>query len=363
MDNLKIIFTRTLRLLIKLKPNVLKHVKYSIIILLIAFSFTAKSQYIQFSQYYATPTVLAPSFTGAVEKSRVNFNYRDQWGKIANSIFVTYAAGYDIHVQNVNSGFGVLLIKDQAGAGNLSRTEIGASYSWYTQLDRNKKIFFRPGVQFKLSQRSIDFYALTFGDQIGSDGTIAPQSIQPYPADVKKTSVDAASSILFYSPDFWAGITVDHLFRPTDAFYDPTYRVPIKYSVFGGYKFKLGGSSYGHRSASSIQDWFFVSAYYRLQSVSSQMDIGGYWSHEPFTLGIWLRGLPYLNIERTVNIDAVIFLVSYKIFNFQIGYSYDFTVSPLLSKTGGSHEISVSYKFNTRLKSKPRYGPLPCPNL
>lgn len=321
-----------------------------------------KAQYIQFSQYYATPTVLAPSFTGATEKSRINFNYRDQWARI-DGIFVTYGAGYDINVPKVHSGFGVLLLRDQAGTGNLARTEFGVLYSWYALLDKTHQIYIRPGVEFKLSQRSINFTKLIFGDQITSTGPPYPPSIQPLPADVQKTLPDAASSMMVYAPSFWVGFSVDHLFRPTDAFYDRDYRVPLKYSAFGGYKFKLGGSSYGHRSSNKIEDWFFVSAYYRLQSNLDQMDIGGYWDHEPFTLGIWMRGLPYMNIVKTVNIDAVIVVVGYRIFNFNIGYSYDMTVSPLLSKTGGSHEISITYKFNTNLKSKKRYGPMPCPNL
>lgn len=322
----------------------------------------AKAQFIQFSQYYAAPTILAPSFTGAVERSRVNLNYRDQWGKIAKSVFVTYAAGYDMHAPKISSGFGVLLVRDQAGAGNLARTEAGVSYSWYTVLNRNKNVYFRPGVSFKLTQRSIDFEKLIFPDQIDADGSVSQATLQKPPSDRTKLAVDATSSILFYGPSFWAGVTVDHLFRPGDAFYSDDYKTPLKYSVFGGYKFKIGGAKYGHRSSNSIQDWFFISAYYRLMSKSDQLDIGGYWNHDPFTLGVWLRGMPYTNVLNTPNIDAIIFLVSYKIYNFQIGYSYDFTVSPLLSKAGGSHEITISYRFDTNLKSKKRYGPVPCPN-
>lgn len=329
---------------------------------MIAITSGLNAQYIQFSQYYATPTVLAPSFAGAVQKSRVNFNYRDQWAKIGG-IFQTYSAGYDINVPKISSGFGVLLLRDQAGEGDLARTEFGVLYSWYALLDKNRKIYFRPGIEFKLSQRSLDFQNLIFGDQIGVDGIIAPTSIQPPPADSKKTYVDAASSMLVYAPNFWIGISADHLFRPVDAFYDPSYRVPVKYSAFGGYKFKLSGGKYGHRSSSSIQDYFFVSAYYRLQANSDQLDIGGYWDHEPFTIGVWVRGLPYMNIVGTANIDAVIFVVGYQIYSFNIGYSYDMTVSPLLSQTGGSHEISIQYKFNFDPRSKKRDGPIPCPSF
>lgn len=340
----------------------MKPVKLVIVLLLLFFETSVKGQYIQFSQYYASPTVLAPSFTGAVEKSRVNFSWRDQWPQITPSVFVTYAAGYDINVSKVNSGFGVLMLRDVAGAGKLGRSEFGVLYSWYGLLDKRSQLYIRPGIQFKLTQRSVDFEDLIFGDQITPNGQ-SPSTIQPPPESVKKTYMDAASSMLIYNPSFWAGVTADHLFRPSDAFYDPTYRVPVKVSVFGGYRFKIQGSKYGPRSANSIQDYLFLSAYYRLQGRSDQLDIGGYWEHEPFTLGVWVRGLPYMNVAGGPNIDAVIFSIGYQIYNFTIGYSYDLTVSPLLAQSGGAHEISISYKFYTRLNSRKRDGPMPCPNL
>ncbi len=341
-----------------MKPN-----KFLIIIIALIASITLNAQYIQFSQYYASPMVLAPSFTGTINNSRVTFNYRDQWAKI-QGVYRTFSVGYDMHVPKVSSGFGVILLRDVAGPGNLGRSEFGVNYSWYTLLNKNIQLYFRPGIEFKLSQRSVDFQKLIFGDQITSTGTYNPMTIEPIPENAKKTYVDAATSILFYMPEAWAGVSVDHLFRPVDAFYNLNYRVPLKYSAFVGYKFKLGTSGrYGHYSSSRIEDWFFVSAYMRRQSAATQLDFGGYWEHLPITIGIWVRGVPYLNITHSPNIDAVIFMVGYKIYNFSVGYSYDFTVSPLLAISGGSHEISISYNFDDNLRSKKRDGPIPCPNL
>jgi len=322
-----------------------------------------EAQFIQFSQYYANPTVLAPSFAGSIPKSRVNFSYRDQWGKIKPSVFITYAAGYDINVPRISSGFGVLILRDIAGAGNLGRTEVGILYSWYGLIDKTQQIYIRPGLNIKLTQRALDFHKLVFGDQINPDGTPNPVSIQPPPSGTNKTFLDATGSFLVYSPKFWTGVTLDHLFMPNDAFYSLDYRVPMKLSLFGGYKFKLGAKGRGGSRSSKIEDWFFVSGYFRYQSNAMQFDIGGYWQHDPFSIGLWFRGLPYLNAVQNANIDAIIFVVGYQIYNFNIGYSYDMTVSPILSRTGGSHEISISYKFDSNLNSKKRYGPVPCPNF
>jgi len=341
----------------------LKSLRIVILLIVILNFVRLDAQYVQFSQYYASPMNLAPSFAGSVQNSRLSFNYRDQWAKM-NGVFRTYSAAFDIHVPKVNSGFGVVLLKDEAGAGNLGRFEAGVLYSWYGLLHKSSQLYFRPGVQFKMSQRSLNFEQLIFGDQITA-GSIDPnqQTIQPLPEGVKKTYVDAVASMVVYNPSFWVGVSVDHLFKPSDAFYDPDYRVPLKYSFFGGYKFKLGANGRNGYGSSRVEDWFFISAYYRMQSMSSQMDFGGYWDHSPFTLGVWVRGIPYLNITKTPNIDAVIALVGYKIYNFSIGYSFDMTVSPVIGHTGGSHEISINYLFTPNLKSKKRDGPIPCPSL
>jgi len=319
----------------------------------------AFSQYVQFSQFYAAPTALAPSFTGMTTKSRINAIYRDQWAKL-KGVFVTYALGYDFHVSKINSGFGVLLINDEAGQGNLRRTEFGVLYSWYGLLDNTYKIYFRPGVEFKLTQRSVDIQKLIFPSHIKPDGTLIENPVYPQPADINKLNVDATASVLFYSPVFWIGLTIDHLFRPSDGFYDPTYKVPLKYSFYGGYKWKMSKRS---RGSSSAEDWFFVSYHYRLMALSDQLDIGGYWEHDPFVLGVWVRGMPYLNIDKSKGVDAVIFLAGYKILNFKIGYSYDLPVNTLLTTAGGTHEISLTYTFAPLLRGKKRYAPIPCPKL
>ncbi len=320
-------------------------------------------QYVQFSQFYAAPTVLGPSFTGLTESSRINTVYRDQWAKLPG-VFRTYALGYDINVPRISSGFGVLILNDVAGKGNLRRTEFGVLYSWYGLINKTYEIYFRPGVEFKLTQRAVDLQNLVFPSHIKPDGTLIDNPVYPQPIDINKLSVDAAASAMVYSPVFWAGFTVDHLFRPSDGFYDPGYKTPIKVSVYGGYKWNMTkGRRSVRRSSTQVQDWFFVAFHYRYMDAADQMDIGGYWQHDPITIGVWIRGLPYLNMNQSKTIDAFIAGIGYKIFNFTIGYSYDLPVNQLLAKVGGTHEISLIYNFAPSIKSRKKYGPIPCPRL
>ena len=67
---------------------------------------------------------LAPSFAGATQQHRIASTYRNQWPGIPNSKLVTYLFSYDHYFANFNSGVGFLFMRDVAGSGNLSTTNI-----------------------------------------------------------------------------------------------------------------------------------------------------------------------------------------------------------------------------------------------
>ncbi len=320
------------------------------------------SQYAHFSQFYASPTILAPSFAGSTEHSRIVANYRDQWPSIPGT-FVTFAASYDQNFYKINSGLGFLVLKDQAGDGELARTDFGVMYSWYTPIVKREKIYFRPGVQVKMSQRSLKYQKLVFGDQLPNPDNA---TMEPIP-DTRSLYIDATASVLIYGPQFWIGTTVDHLFKPDESLTGNATHVDMKYSVFGGYKFYVGKATRRRAYAKDNRESLTASFYYRQQGGSGQFDIGGYWNHDPFTLGVWIRGMPIMkeinNTTKKTNLDAVVFLVGYKIFNFTVGYSYDLTVSDMLGTTGGAHEISLIYEFEAKTGINKRHSVISCPKF
>ena len=151
--------------------------------------------------------------------------------------------------------------------------------------------------------------------------------------------------------------------RPNESFWNNTItRTEIKFALFAGYKFRVGRSR-RTRQFSKDKESITATFYYRYQGGYDQLDFGGYWHHQPFTLGVWLRGLPLVNQSKKFSLDALVFLVGYEIFKFQIGYSYDLTVSNLFGSSGGSHEISLQYYFDGKLIRKQRHEVVPCPKL
>jgi hypothetical protein len=101
-----------------------------------------------------------------------------------------------------------------------------------------------------------------------------------------------------------------------------------------------------------------VAYLFKHQGPYNQLDLGVYWFKNPLVLGVWYRGIPPFNSQRG---DAFILLLGYKTKNFNIGYSYDVTISNLIGQTVGSHELSMSLKF--AIPRRDKKGEVPCPEF
>lgn len=321
----------------------------------------AEAQIIQFSQFYAAPLILAPSYTGMCRGSRASINYRNQWPEVGT--FNTYGLAYDQNLYKLNSGIGMMLLRDDAGDGSLALTTVDICYSWWTNITRDWAI--RPGIGLKYNQRSIDFENLVLPDMIDEKGEITKYTIEGDPLS-HKPFIDMQFSVLAYSDKFWGGIDIDHLLRPKASLYDQdAYHEDMKLTVFGGAKLYVGGPTVtrGRKNKEDLQSVTFT-LLYDYSKLSDNLNLGAYWHKDPFTLGCWLRGIPLAVRKDTyTNLDAIIVMLGYKIFDLHVGYSYDFSIGHLLSSTGGSHELSLMYEFTPRAKMKRRYGVVACPKL
>lgn len=318
--------------------------------------FKANAQDPQFSQFYSTYLYLAPSFAGLSDENRIAMNYRNQWPDIPNG-FKTYAVSYDHYFSKFNSGLGVMLMRDEAGTGRLRTTNVGVQYSFDFRI--TEWLHMRPGMQVQYTERNLDFYKLLWKDQMAASG-YAPVTAE-VPSMDRVGDLDFATSLLTYSDDFWLGFTVDHLLKPNQSLYDfegdegNNGRIPIKWQVFGGGKY-VAKQRLLQPIPSSIQLAFL----YKKQDRFKQLDMGLYWYHRPLVFGIWYRGIPV--IKNFYSNDALTFLIGYKVKSINIGYSYDFTISKLITRTKGSHELSLSYSFSTKpRKKKPKI--VPCPDF
>lgn len=311
----------------------------------------AFSQDPQFSQFYANKLYLAPSFAGATEHNRIILNHRNQWPSLPG-VFLTYSFSFDKYFANFNSGVGFLVTHDRAGSGRLSNTNVGVLYSYDIQINREWHV--RPGVNLMYTQRGLDFNKLIFSDQMSPGGTSGSSVLEVPPFD-NAGDIDFSTSALLYSEKIWFGTTFDHLLRPEQSLYNEESKAPIKISVFGGVQVIRKG-----RLTKPIDESLSIAFLFKKTEHFSQMDLGLYWYKNPLIMGIWYRGIPILKDQIG---DAIILLAGYKTKYLHIGYSYDFTVSNLITSTGGAHEISFVYNFKLTRKYKKKIHAIPCPEF
>jgi type IX secretion system PorP/SprF family membrane protein len=251
-----------------------------------------------------------------------------------------------------NSGIGVLATYDVAGSGNLSTANIGLLYSY--DFNINKEWHIRPGVNFKFYYLGLDIAKLIFNSQITGSGTTP--SISPPPFD-NVADVDFATSALVYNDRIWGGITLDHLLVPKTSFYGNDSFVPIKLNLYGGMQIIKHT-----RLRQKLQEVLSVAINFQKQAKYYQSDIGLYYYKDPLIFGLWYRGIPLMTSQAG---DAIIGLVGIKTSSVHIGYSYDFTISNLISSTGGAHELSLIYEFNNLSlgQRNKRIRAIPCPEF
>jgi type IX secretion system PorP/SprF family membrane protein len=336
-------------------------------ILLMGSSVTAQDP--QFSQFYAAPLYLNPAFAGATNQNRVGINYRNQWPAI-DANFNTISAYGDMYIESKNSGVGVLINRDTEGVLGLQSMSIALQYAYDLRI--TKGLSFRPGFQVGVYNRSINFDRLTFGDQLDpTTGTLrSGASAESLGTGQSKFFPDISMGGLFYSKRAWFGVAAHHLTEPDQSLVGSTDVLAMKLSGHAGWKFYLKPGQMGQGFYKKPRERSIApTIQYRHQGRFDQMDVGLYYTLEPIIIGTWYRGVPFKNLNGIVNNESIVLLVGFTkkgdkdVLN--IGYSYDFTISKLGAGSGGAHEFSLVYSWNSRDPRKPAKDKLviPCPDF
>ena len=303
-----------------------------------------------FSQFFSAPLELNPAFTGNTEGGKIALNYRNQWPLI-NQAYVTYAASFDQFFPYLNSGFGLMVLADNAGQGLYKTTDISAFYAYHLKL--NRSLSARLGVEAGWINTRVDWAKLVFLDQIDPEfGALSPGGL-PYPSDEippetgNNVSVfDVSAGLLIFNDRFYGGISLKHLNTPQITFLNANTDVfsglPMRMSIHGGGEFDLFSVGSRGRKAFAAPNFQYIR-----QGSFSQLNIGTIFRYYQVGTGMWYR-------HSSSNPDALIFMIEGRYDKFRISYSYDMTISKL-SRTGGAHEISFIVNFDNQQKGS-RYN-------
>jgi type IX secretion system PorP/SprF family membrane protein len=311
----------------------------------------------QFSQYYQSPLYLNPGFTGITNQQRATFIHRIQWPNLPQA-FTTYAASYDIWVDELKSGFGIIATTDKMGSAGWRTTTVGLNYSYKVRL--TDKIVFSPGITFGYGINGLDRSKLSLGDGLEFNG----QSLDPTLQRLGNTQYfDFSAGFVLYNKDLFLGAAFSHINNPNLSILSTETRLPMKMVVHGGGRITLNGGIRTVARASYLTPSFI----YRIQGPISQLDLGVNYHIDPVSLGVWYRGKPFEStVVNTVQQDALIFTMGIYLKNLTVGYSYDFTTSGFSTASGGAHEISLVYEFEAKPLHrgvKKRNRLIPCPTF
>lgn len=322
-------------------------------VVMVLLTVCSQAQDPEFTQFYAAPLYLNPAMAGTARCPRISMNYRNQWPALGT--FVTYAASYDQHVDALGGGLGLLVTNDKAGEGSLTTSNIAGIYSY--QLNMSRKVSMKVGFQGTFVQKSIDWDALTFGDMIDPRFGFIYQTQEVRP-DETKSFVDFSTGVLVYSSKVYAGLAVDHLTQPDEAFISPgSGELPMKITAHAGAMLPVG-DSYG----SDLDEGLYLSpnVLYSQQGKFNQLNVGMYAIKSPVVGGVWYRGNFDSVDGKFIAGDSFIALIGIQRGSFKFGYSYDVTVSQLSRASSGSHELSLGIQFECRPKRK-RFRAIKCP--
>jgi type IX secretion system PorP/SprF family membrane protein len=320
-------------------------------IVIFMLSFQLNAQDVSFSQMYATPMYLSPSFTGLTQGTRLGLTYRDQWPGIANT-YRSYALSVDHYFDEYSSGLGLIVLRDDNGGGLLVRQDISAFYAYEIEVARD--VFVRPGIEFAYKERNMNLIEAVFPSDQGADGSIISNGLNTN-EEYNHKYFDAAASAMIYSDAFWFGFGFHNLVKNDIAATDIETFNDLKTAVYGGYKYR-----YKDKMRRSDEQSVTLAFNYRMQADFSQLDIGTYWYINPMELGLWYRGIPFASGGGLENHDGLIFILGLNIGNARIGYSYDWTLSELSGYSNGANELTLTWRFNQSTKRVKNRGAIPC---
>ena len=335
-----------------------------VLILLLIFQLESSAQDPFFSQFYNAPLVLNPALTGiSFGKVRTTFNYKSYLNDFDQLQTYSFAADMSLLEADRNpdfAGIGLVVVQDDAG-GVLTDTKIMASYAYHNAIGRRGKNYIAMGLQAGIDRISLDYSRLStqnqwvpfqgYDEQLGNGESFQKDA---------HTAVDFQAGLLWYTflrnnSVLFFGVSAFHLSAPNRSLLGQEGPLSRKYLVHGGGKFPMTDKmNFVPTMVFFYQDNISVvnpgvSLEYQVvkaRRFTKQKDTS-------VSIGAWVR-----------NTDACIFGLSLEYGEFNAGLSYDLILSSLskVSRNGG-FEVSMSYNFNKKFRTRTKLISNPSPRL
>lgn len=306
-------------------------------------SFNILGQDIHWSQFNDNQLFQNPGQAGHFDGDfRFIGNYRDQWRSVTIP-YNTFSMSADARFNRW--GVGLLMFHDQAGDGTFRTIEIQGNVSRSFKLNKDSSHIFRPGINFGMNHRQINWNQLYFDSQY--NGYTFDQSIptmENYQSDRKTNPSIGAGFIYEWRRNdrfkLLLGTGAFNLNQPNQGFYTQEIKREVRYNCFLKGNFQLN------------QFWDLIPSFqYSSQGVYREFMVGSSGKYylpsskniyRAFYAGAWYR-----------TNDAAFLSLGYDYKDLFVGVSYDVNFSKLVpaSHNRGGLEIAVRYVIR---KFKPK---------
>ncbi|MFH2141446.1 MAG: PorP/SprF family type IX secretion system membrane protein [Bacteroidota bacterium] len=300
------------------------------------------AQDIHFSQFWASPLSLSPYQTGNYKGDwRFMNNYRNQWRALSVP-FRTISVGYDqvFHIYNEKISAGIYVVNDNSGAASLTVNKIYLSGAYHKTINRNN---FHFGIQPGFVLKSFGTDELTFpgqfdmttgyfNSQLSNNETNLDENLSYF-----DLNLGVAWSRKYKDFEPIVGISAFHINFPKETFLPDKNRLPLRLSIYGGGTYDITKLFY-------LKPHLLYMRHTQATEFLLGTNIGVKFNENSIKLHSIYFGTMFRDGLNT-KLDAFIGVVGIEIYNFDIGFSYDFNISPLKVVTNkkGAFEISIIY--------------------
>lgn len=322
-----------------------KLTRFTVCLLLIIFGgsmlLRLSAQDLHFSQYFNAPLLVNPANTGFTPDGdyRLGINYRNQWASISDNPYKTMSAYGDVQLfgnrfENGWVGVGGAILRDVAGAGNLTSTKAYGSVAYHQALGLGSLV--SVGFNAGYVSKRVDFTKLTFDNQWnGKFFDIAAPSGEGFTTNsLGYFSLGAGVNYAYFPNEntyINVGVSALNLNRPKESFFSAStadQRVLPRFTTFLNGSFKksdiwiLNPNLYVSNVGSA---WEIVGG------MNAQRDLSGDGSSQVI-IGAYYRVK-----------DAIIPVVGFQQNGYRLTFNYDATTSSLkqYTNTRGAYEISI----------------------
>jgi type IX secretion system PorP/SprF family membrane protein len=309
-----------------------------------------------FTHYMFNSLTFNPAYAGSKDHLAMNLLHRTQWWGI-NGAPTTQTLTIHTPMRSERVGLGLTLVNDKIGPSNAINANL--AYAYRIPVGKGKLCI---GVQGGVTSYRADFSSLTLetgGDRAFMDD-LKPNILKP----------NIGAGLYYYSKRFYAGVGVPRLIE-----YDLskatsiTGQTDLYAKQFRHYFFSIGGAIPLRGNALIFKPSLLVKSSAPDARLSKNAAFNNYGAPTEFnidlslffqeTLWVGVSGRSAIEaFTNTSSYDSADFWVAYYLSNgLRVGASYDYTLTKLQTKAGGSVEIMLGYEFDYKTKRTvtPRY--------